>query len=112
MKVLTICSAGTCRSVAMAHRLKHDYGHDAVPLGHDTNSQGTIDLMSRWADRIIVMEPQYGVGILKSEVHKLIPPELTNVGPDVWSGALSHDLQRIVGDMAQNLHEKGYLRKG
>ena len=110
MKILTICSAGTCRSVAMAHRLKMDYGHDAVPLGHDHNKRETLDMMSDWADRIIVMEPKYAGGLLARNAKKLVPPELTNVGPDVWGNALSPNLQRIIGPMAENLHHKGYLK--
>lgn len=112
MKVLTMCSAGTVRSVAMAHRLKHDYGIDAVPLGHDTNSQDTIDRMSDWADRIIVMQPKYTSGILKRNVHKLVPPELTDVGPDRWLNPLAPELQDMVGKMAYGLYKNGMITKG
>ena len=111
MRVFTICSAGTCRSVAMSHRLKMDYGHDAVPIGRDYNSQCTIDMLSEWSEAIIVMEPKYASGILKKFAHKIVPPELTNVGPDVWMNAFSINLQGIIGEMAERLHEKGYLHK-
>jgi hypothetical protein len=112
MKILTICSAGACRSVAMAHVLKGDYGHDAVPVGRDANSQKTLDMLSEWADKIIVMQPKYAIGTLKASLHKLIPAELTDVGPDVWRNPLSPQLRDIVGTMAENLHRKGLLRKG
>lgn len=111
MKVLTICSAGACRSVAMAHVLKQEFGHDAVPVGRDKNSKETIDLLSKWADRIILMQPDYGVGLLKEYWMKVVPPGLTDVGPDVWVNPLSPRLQEKVFYIAQALHQKGYLER-
>ena len=112
MKVLTICAAGTVRSVAMAHRLKHDYGIDAVPVGHDVNSQATIDMLSDWADRIIVMQPGYASGILQQYAHKIVPPALTDVGGDRWLNPLHPELQSIVRKIALDLYTKGILKKG
>jgi len=111
MKILTLCSAGAVRSVAMAHVLKSRYGHDALAAGHNFNSQGTIDLLSGWADRIIVMQPRYAKGILKKHAHKIVEPALTNVGDDVWGNSMSLGLQRAVYVMAMELHRKGILKK-
>jgi predicted protein tyrosine phosphatase len=108
MKVLTICSAGTVRSVAMAHRLKHDYGIDAVPLGHDLNSQDTIDKMSDWADLILVMQPKYAEGILKRNAHKVV---VADVGMDRWANPLNPELQEMVRKIALDLYQKGIIRK-
>jgi predicted protein tyrosine phosphatase len=107
LKVLTLCSAGTVRSVGMAHKLKNDYGIDAVPLGHDLNSQETIDKMSDWADVILVMQPKYAAGILKRNAHKVM---IADVGPDVWGNPLDRDLQAKVGKIAYDLYQKGTLR--
>jgi predicted protein tyrosine phosphatase len=112
MKVLTMCSAGVVRSVAMAHRLKHDYGIDAVPLGHDTNSPETIEKLSEWADRIIVMQPRYADGIPKQFRHKLVPTHMTDVGPDVWLNPLAPGLQTIIMKMAFELYNAEIIKKG
>lgn len=111
MKILTICSAGLVRSVSMAHILKQRYGQDAIAAGHDTNSQETLDMLSDWADRIIVMKPEFAKGILKRNAHKIVNPELTNVGEDVWGNPMHLGLQRLVYSMAAKLHEKGILKK-
>jgi predicted protein tyrosine phosphatase len=111
MKILVICSAGTVRSVGMAHVLKQRWGHDAVPVGHDANSQATVDLLSDWADRIIVMQPSYAKGILKMHLRKIVDPALTNVGPDRWQNPLHLGLQRIVYKMAMELHQRKILEK-
>lgn len=112
MKVLTICSAGAVRSVAMAHRLKHDYGIDAVPLGRDTNSPETIEKLSEWADRIIVMQPRYADGVPMKYVHKLVPAHLTDVGPDVWLNPLHPELQKVITSMAFSLYRSNIIKKG
>lgn len=110
MKVLVICSAGIVRSVAVTYHLKDAYGYDALAAGHDKNSQETIDFLSGWADRIIVTEPKYAVGILKRHVRKIVPVELTDIGPDRWGNPLDPSLQSIVADIARKLHEKGYFK--
>jgi predicted protein tyrosine phosphatase len=107
MKVLTMCSAGTVRSVAMAHKLKQNYGIDAVPVGHDANSQETIDMLSDWADKILVMQPKYASGILKKNAHKVV---IADVGPDVWGNPLDPDLQAKVGKIAFDLHQQGVIK--
>lgn len=94
----------------MAHALK-DRGYDAVPVGHDKNSQDTIDMLSDWADRIIVMQPRFASGILKRNAHKVVPPELTDVGMDRWGAPLDLGLQERVNDIIDRLERKGYLRK-
>jgi len=112
MKILTICSAGTVRSVAMAHCLKHNFDQDALPAGRDANSQQTLDMLSDWADVIILMQPKYGEGILKRHVHKVVPPALTDVGMDRWGNALDPELQSIVGEIAKDLVERKLIRLG
>lgn len=112
MKVLTMCSAGAVRSVALSHRLKHDYGIDAVPLGRDTNSPETISMVCEWADLIMVMQPRYADIIPEGQRYKLVPTHLTDVGPDRWMNPLSKELQAITKDMAFKLYTNGIIKKG
>jgi len=107
MKVLTICSAGTVRSVSMAHVLKARYGIDAIPAGHDLNSQETLDMLSDWADKIIVMQPQYATGLPARNAHKII---VVDVGPDIWGNPLHPGLLRKTTRIARDLVGRGILK--
>jgi len=100
---------GTSRSVAMAFVLKHHEGLDALAAAHDGNSQETLDMLSGWADRIIVMEPKFALGILKKDIHKLVPPELTNVGMDRWMNPLHPELQEKVFEIMERLKSSGII---
>lgn len=93
----------------MAHVLKHDYGIDAIPAGHDVNSQETLDMLSDWADRIIVMQPHYASDLPQRNAYKIIR---LNIGPDVWGNSLHPDLIGKVKMIARDLHEKGLIKKG
>lgn len=90
----------------MAHILKAMYGHDAIAVGHDLNTQKTIDMLADWADRIIVMQPQYAVGLPQRDAHKII---VLDIGPDVWLNPLSTDLQKKLMPIAYELHKKGLI---
>lgn len=86
MRVLTVCAGAVCRSVAMALLLKSD-GMDAVALSFDWNKAQTFKMLSRWADRIVVMEPKYAPAIPEEFRAKM---RVCDVGPDVWRNPL-HD---------------------
>jgi predicted protein tyrosine phosphatase len=103
MKILTICSAGAVRSVGMAYLLKEMYGHDAIPVGHDLNSQQTIDMLADWADLIIVMQPQYAAGLPMRDAHKIIK---IDIGPDIWGNSLHPDLLAKLKQIAYGLHQR------
>jgi predicted protein tyrosine phosphatase len=111
MKILTICSAGACRSVSMAHCLKRHYELDAIPVGADLNSRTTINMLAEWADLIICMQPQYAAALDPQWESKLAPVELTDIGQDIWTNSLNHDLHEKVHNVAQVLIKLGLLKK-
>jgi len=108
MKVLTICSAGTVRSVSLAHVLKSCYGVDAIPTGHDLNSQETLDMLSDWADLIVVMQPHFAADLPARNAKKVV---IVDVGPDVWGNPLDVGLLRKTHAIAKELHAKGLLKE-
>lgn len=91
-RILTVCSAGICRSVGMADVLKcHFRGAegpvDAVPLGVDRNSQELFGMLGKWADMAIVMHHPFTDRVLK---YTGLPEDkvfLCEVGPDVYGGS-------------------------
>ena len=103
MKILTICSAGTVRSVAMAHVLKYDYEHDAVAAGYDTNSPETFKMLADWADLILPMTPGHAKALPKGVEHKT---HVLDIGPDIWSNPLHPSLQGRLKLIAFDLREK------
>lgn len=105
-KILTICSAGTVRSVGMAHLLKHAYEHDAVPVGADANNPKTIAMLSDWADLILPMQPEYARVVPEHNRHKTM---ILDVGPDIWGSALHPNLQVKLKKIAMTLREKNLI---
>jgi len=107
LKILTVCSAGTVRSVSLAHVLKYRYGVDALAAGHDGNSRETLDMLSDWADRIVVMQPQYAAGFPMRNAHKIIT---VDVGPDIWQNPLDPALLKKTLRIAKEMEAKGLIR--
>lgn len=52
MKILCICKGGNVRSVALAQLLKNR-GYDALAVGAQDNSQETLKMLEKWADKIV-----------------------------------------------------------
>lgn len=110
MKVLTICSAGTVRSVAMAHVLKQFYECDAIAMGHDSpnNNPKTVDMLTDWADLILIMQNGYEDVVPERNVKKI---HQTHLGPDVWGNPLDPRLQGTVALIAKHLKNQGILKR-
>lgn len=82
MKILTVCRAGLVRSVALADVLKlHFEETDVLPCGIHFNSYDTLQMLFHWADRIIVMEDRYKLGIGEQWLYKT---HVCEVGPDTY----------------------------
>jgi len=88
MRVLTVCAGAVCRSVAMALVLKSK-SHDAIALSSDWNSTDTFDMLTDWADRVVLMEPKFQGKIHFKDCKKI---RICNVGPDIWKNPLNEDL--------------------
>jgi predicted protein tyrosine phosphatase len=92
MKYLCVCEGGRVRSGAMAWALK-DVGQDSLAVGWLATSAETLELLCKWADAIVVMQPVF---IDKLQA-KMAPGTLdlrkiliVDVGLDVY-GTPTHD---------------------
>ncbi len=96
MKILTICEGGNVRSVSLGYVLKDLCAprHDAVALGAGRNSPETIRMMCEWADRIVVMQPEFKKSV-PEEFHEKL--SVCDVGPDVFGSPLHPTLTGICG---------------
>ena len=94
MKVLVLCQGGNCRSVAIGYLLKYvsKYKHDAIAAGWEGNTQDTIDMLSEWADRIIIVQPEFISHVQKKYYKKVV---VIDVGPDRWFNSLHPQLLQL-----------------
>jgi len=92
MKFLCICAGGNTRSVACATALKRR-GYNAVATGWHFNAPDPIDILSRWADRIVIMFKWDPTFVPKEEFGKI---RYLDVGPDVWQDPTNPELIAMV----------------
>lgn len=101
MKIITVCAAGLCRSVAMADVLKcHFRDTDVVPVGVDLNSDEIKTILFTWADKIILMEKEFIDRISHEFADKIL---ICDVGPDIWKNPKHPELIGKVWDFARTL---------
>lgn len=91
MKILVLCNHGNVRSVGLAYLIKTIYGHDVLSAGVEENSENTLEMLMRWADKIICLT--------KESLNHASPTvffeksAFINVGKDVWHDPFHHNLQ-------------------
>jgi len=98
-KILTICAGANVRSVGLKYLLKYKYGHEALACGQDSNTQETRDLLSEWADYIIVVTQDYLPFISERFKDKTFCYE---VGEDRFGYAFHPELLQICDQLIQN----------
>jgi len=93
MKILCVCEGGNVRSVACAYVFKYEYGYDALAVSSRKNNLETHQMLWEWADRIIVMQPEFKRFILPQYQVKVTTYD---VGPDVWGNCLHPELVGLI----------------
>jgi len=90
-KILTVCEGGNVRSVGLAYALKSN-GQDAVAASWRFNTKETLAMLYRWADFIVVMQPE-----MMEHIPNRYKPKLRciDVGPDRFGSAFHPELQGI-----------------
>ena len=58
-KWLVVCRGGNTRSTAIALLLKYKYGKDALAASIEKNTRQTLYMLTSWADKILVTEPDH-----------------------------------------------------
>lgn len=96
MKILVLCDEGNNRSVTVAHHLKY-WGHDVIAAGLKRNSPETLEMLSEWADRIVLTERSQ-VPVIQSMWPTAFSSKLDlwDIGPDVYPRPFNKDLLAIV----------------
>ena len=98
MKVLCLCQKANSRSVVCAWLLRKTFGHEVLAAGMVTTSRRTRRMLYQWADRIVLVVPQYAHWIPAEFRSKL---RIVDAGRDTW---IKHDdvlLKRLRPQIAQ-----------
>jgi hypothetical protein len=90
VKFLCICQYGHSRSVAMCRAL-HSRGHEAAALGWAT-AWTAIPTLAAWADRVVVVEPQFSTYVPVEFQGKVA---VCDLGPDRWANPYHPELAKL-----------------
>ena len=109
VKILTVCRAGLVRSVALANVIKlHFAPVDVLNCGVGEHQLGrmnqleTLEMLFKWADKIVVMESHYLGKLPLAYQGKTV---ICEVGPDRWNNPNHPELIGMVFDwMRKNKH--------
>ena len=93
MKLLILCSEGNNRSVTFAHLLKY-WGNDCIAAGVNTNSPETLQMLAKWADKIIFTEKGQEIpyAVLWQNKDYSDKSVLFDVGPDTYPRPFNAEL--------------------
>jgi len=91
-RILCLCQGGNVRSVHAAYVLKYGYNVDALAASWEKNSPDTLNVLYRWADRIMLVEDHHIEHVPASFRKKVVN---LGIGPDRWA-ALNRDLINVV----------------
>ncbi len=103
-KVVTVCQGGQVRSVGLKYVLRYTYGHDVLACGWEGNTAETREMLFKWADYIVIMEPHFEQYI--PEEHKVKSDGSRklfcyDVGADNYHNAFHPTLQKILHGMVK-----------
>lgn len=105
MRILVVCEYGINRSVTIASQLKF-LGHDTISTGTNMTTRETMDMLSEWADRIIIVEPYMNTFIRAKDRDKI---RLWDTGPDMYprpyNKALLEKVRQFIKYNAKDLEE-------
>ena len=101
MKIVVVCDQGNNRSVHFAHLLKY-WKHDVIPVGLQTNSRETLDMLYKWADTIIIVEDKLAMGIPITYEEKLV---IFDVGLDTYPRPFNPELYQKAKDYLEKNKE-------
>jgi len=118
MKILCICNHGNVRSDSLRHAiwtlngkcygtseeyLKEYIKYEAIAIGAHCSSDGTLELLINWADKVIDLsdnDERIQNKIKGFAKEKYIRKD---IGEDIWGNPLNEELQRITLSIAKEI---------
>jgi len=96
MKFLCMCRCGNKRSVFTRYVLQGSGKHEAIACGYKYNTPDTIAMLCKWADRILLAEPEMKEHILAKYQTKI--DEYFFIGPDNYPENIEGELKDTIID--------------
>jgi hypothetical protein len=97
---LIVCDGGNVRSASLATTLKLDYGREAIAVGRLYMSPHTMEILTDWADRIVVTQPHMIESIPEHNHNKV---SVIDFGIDQWGINIPPTLNEAANNGAQFL---------
>lgn len=97
---LIICDGGNVRSASLATTLKLDYGREAIAVGRLYMSPYTMEILTDWADRIVVTQPHMIESVPEHNHHKV---SIIDFGEDHWGISIPPTLNQAADAGAAEL---------
>ena len=100
MKYLIVCDGGNVRSNALGFHLKWHHNREAIAIGRLYMSPETMEMMTNWADRIVLMQPHMAESIPEAYHDKIV---VVDVGVDRFGINIHPELNALTSQAAQML---------
>lgn len=102
MKILCACAQGIVRSATTRIVLNsRKEGHDVLVVGVKAQQRETLELLARWADKILVAE-EYMTGYFPVDSQYKVEKNFS-IGPDVWHQFNHPELVTIIQDKLRSI---------
>lgn len=92
MKILVLCNHGNVRSVALKYLIQRLYDHDVLAAGVEENSFDTLEMLFKWAEKVISLTPEANDSVIASS-HSPKDRHFIDIGKDVWNNPFAQELQ-------------------
>ena len=116
LRVLCVCIGGTVRSVGMKDVLNGDFRCNAIAASAVWQDEETLDLLCRWADRIVPVVPQdwshhacperdsnrWRQSAMWKDEHAA-KVRVANLGEDIWGNARHPELRKLCVSKAEEV---------
>jgi hypothetical protein len=102
MKILCICRNGFSRSVATRICLNKRGYKDVIAVGGEVTSLETMNMLCKWADKILLAKPEHGVFVTNGNEGK-VDKQFT-IGEDMWFHPLSTRMHKVIKEQLDLLN--------
>jgi predicted protein tyrosine phosphatase len=105
-KFLCVCEGGNVRSVALAFVLKEFHNRDAIACGWRFAENDTLEILCKWADAIVVMQPHFKDKLPEAYREKAL---VVDVGPDRFGSPFHPDLYEFLKNVTEDWKIRGWF---
>ena len=91
-KILCVCEGGNVRSVTLAYILKMN-GIDALACGVTWNKSETVEMLFKWADKILIADKANILDKIPEQYHSKITD--MEIGSDIWGQPLGPVVMQV-----------------